>query len=62
MNEDVERGCDHEAIDCPICEGRMSPEFIARIKAAADQPGPVMTAEEFLSWLREIDGGSPHQS
>ena len=51
MDEDVEGGCGHQEIDCPICRGEMSPVFIERIMAMADQAGPVMTREEFLAWL-----------
>lgn len=55
MGEEVEDGCDdHEDIDCPICAGRMSDEFIAMVKAAADQPGRVMTAEQFNAWLDQL--------
>jgi len=52
MGEVVEGQCDdHEDIDCPICAGRMSVEFVEWIKAAADQPGDRMTAEQFKARL-----------
>lgn len=51
MDDPIDDGCDHEDIDCPICAGRMSPEFVERIMAVADQPGPSMTGEEFKAWL-----------
>lgn len=48
-------GDDHEGIDCPICRGEISPDFIERIKAAGEaEPGPAKTAEEFKAWLRDI--------
>jgi len=53
-------GHDHEGVDCPVCRGEMSTGFIERIKAAAAaEPGPVMTAEQFKAWLRDIDARSP---
>lgn len=46
---------DHEGVECPICRGEMSTDFIERIKAAGEaEPGPAKTAEEFLAWLRDI--------
>ena len=48
--------------DCPICRGEMSDEFVAMIQqAAAAEPGPSMSAEEFLAWLDGLDVGSPHR-
>lgn len=38
----------------------MSDEFVAMIQQAAAQPGPSMTAEEFIARLRDIDARSPH--
>ncbi|MDB5715992.1 MAG: hypothetical protein JWO15_3389 [Sphingomonadales bacterium] len=44
--------------DCPICRGDVSPEFVAMIEAAADQPGEVMTADEAILWLRQVKSTS----
>ena len=55
MDDEAEGGCDaHEGPDCPICAGRMSPEFIEWMKAAGDQPGARMTAEQFKEWLDRL--------
>lgn len=44
---------DHGVESCPICRGEeLDPDFLARITAAAAQPGRVMTIEEFGEWLR----------
>ena len=51
--------CDDDGADepCPICRGEVSPEFVERIKAAAAQPGQVMTIDEFNVWLRASTAG-----
>jgi hypothetical protein len=51
--------CDDDGTDepCPICRGEVSPEFVERIKAAAAQPGQVMTIAEFNVWLRASTAG-----
>ena len=52
-------GHDHEGVDCPICRGEMSTEFIERMKVAGEaEPSPPMTAEQFVAWLRDIDARS----
>jgi hypothetical protein len=51
--------CDDGGDDaCPICEGRMSADFVMKIQRAAAQPGRAMTAEEMTAWLRGLDAGS----
>ncbi|WP_269769872.1 hypothetical protein [Sphingomonas sp. TX0522] len=37
----------------------MTNKFIERMQAAAAQPGQTMTPEQFSTWLRNIDTGSP---
>jgi hypothetical protein len=50
--------CDDGHTDCPICRGgEVVNEFVERVKAAAAQPGQVMTAEEFVMWLDSL--GAP---
>ena len=52
-----EAGCEwveQEDPDCPICAGRMSPEFIAHLEAIAADPGPMMGPEEFWTWLNDL--------
>ncbi|KUR72021.1 hypothetical protein AQZ49_20680 [Novosphingobium sp. FSW06-99] len=45
--------CEDEA--CPICDGaELSPEFVAMLNAAAEQPGTVYTREEFSAWLDSL--------
>ena len=47
--------CEDEA--CPICDGaELSPEFVARLNAAVDQPGgrSFKTVEEFSAWLDSL--------
>lgn len=61
MIEHEERCGDGHDDDCPICRGEMSDEFVAMIEqTAAAEPGPSMTAEEFIARLRDIDARSPH--
>lgn len=33
---------------------RANPEFVEKIKQAADQPGVVMTPEQFAEWLNQF--------
>jgi hypothetical protein len=47
--------CEDEA--CPICDGaELSPEFVAMLNAAVDQPGgrSFKTVEEFSAWLDSL--------
>lgn len=49
MDDADEDGCDgHEDIDCPICAGRMSAEFIAHLEAMAADPGPLL---DYRTWI-----------
>lgn len=45
---------EHEDPDCPICQGRISPEFLAHLDAIAADPGPMMEGEEFWAWLNGL--------
>jgi RNA polymerase subunit RPABC4/transcription elongation factor Spt4 len=59
VEQHCERCTDHETEACSICRGEMSDEFVERMQIAAAQPGKVMTADEFSTWLGSIDTGSP---
>jgi hypothetical protein len=55
MDDAFEDGCGDDGTDapCPICRGEeLDPDFLARIEAAASQPGRSMTADEAIEWLR----------
>ena len=57
MDDAFKDGCgyDHGDESCPICrDEELNPDFLARITAAAAQPGRVMTIEEFGEWLRGL--------
>lgn len=54
MREHEELCGDGHDDDCPICSGRMSEEFVARIEQAAAEPGIRMTVDEFTAWLDSL--------
>lgn len=45
----------HDPESCPVCEGRVSTEFIERLRAAAAQPTTVMSPAEVEAWLKQFD-------
>ena len=51
--DEAEEWVEHEDPDCPICAGRMSPEFIAHLEAMADDPIS-LEGDAFWAWLNDL--------
>lgn len=53
MDEAEAHWVGHEDPDCPICQGRVSPEFIAYLEVLADDPIS-LEGDDFWAWLNDL--------